>query len=66
MGFLKGKRVLIAGLISERSIAAGIAEAMHREGAELAFTYQNERFKDRVAGMAAEWGSKLLYPCGGR
>src|SRR5690348_11131695 len=58
MGFLTGKRALIIGLATERSIAYGIAEAMKREGAELAFTYQ-ERFKDRVIGMAAEFGSTL-------
>lgn len=63
MGFLKGKRVLIMGLISDRSIAAGIAEAMYREGAELAFTYQNERFKDRIAKMAEAWGSHHIFPC---
>lgn len=63
MAFLKNKRVLIAGLISDRSIAYGIAEAMHREGAELAFTYQNERFRDRVAEMAAKWNSSLVLPC---
>ena len=48
MGFLSGKRALIVGLATERSIAHGIAWAMHREGAELAFTYQNDRLKDRV------------------
>lgn len=63
MGFLTGKRALIVGLISDRSIASGIAGAMHREGAELAFTYQNEKFKDRVSNMAAEWGSKITFPC---
>lgn len=63
MAFLKNKRILIAGLISERSIAYGIAEAMHREGAELAFTYQNERFRDRVAEMAAKWNSSIVLPC---
>jgi enoyl-[acyl-carrier protein] reductase I len=60
MGFLTGKRALIVGLATERSIAYGIASAMHREGAELAFTYQ-ERFKDRVAGMAKEFGSDRVY-----
>jgi enoyl-[acyl-carrier protein] reductase I len=60
MGFLAGKRALIVGLATERSIAYGIASAMHREGAELAFTYQ-ERFKDRVAGMAKEFGSDRVY-----
>jgi enoyl-[acyl-carrier protein] reductase I len=63
MGFLHNKRILIAGLISDRSIAAGIAAAMHREGAQLAFTYQNERFKERVTDMAAQWGSKIAIPC---
>lgn len=63
MGFLDGKRALITGLISNRSIAAGIADAMHREGAELAFTYQNDRFKDRVETMAADWNSKLCFEC---
>ena len=60
MGFLAGKRALIVGLATERSIAYGIAAAMHREGAELAFTYQ-ERFKDRVATMASEFGSDRVY-----
>lgn len=63
MGFLTGKRVLIVGLLSNRSIAYGIAQAMHREGAELAFTYQNEKFKDRIANLAAEWNSKIILPC---
>jgi enoyl-[acyl-carrier protein] reductase I len=60
MGFLTGKRILIVGLATERSIAYGIARAMQREGAELAFSYQ-ERFKDRVEGMAGELGSKLVF-----
>ena len=63
MGFLAGKRILITGLISNRSIAYGIAKACHREGAELAFTYQNERFRDRVAKYAGEFGSKAVFPC---
>jgi len=63
MGFLAGKRVLITGLLSNRSIAYGVAKAARREGAELAFTYQNERFKERVAEMAGEFGSKLVFPC---
>ncbi len=62
MAFLAGKRILITGLLSNRSIAYGIAKAMHREGAELAFTYQNERFQERVTKMAAEFGSSLLFP----
>jgi len=63
MGFLAGKRVLITGLLSNRSIAYGIAKAARREGAELAFTYQNDRFKDRVIEIAGELGSKLAFPC---
>jgi enoyl-[acyl-carrier protein] reductase I len=63
MGILTGKRALIVGLISDRSIAAGIAEAMHREGAELAFTYQNEKFKDRIEKMAKDWNSNIAFPC---
>jgi len=60
MGFLTCKRILIVGLATERSIAYGIAQAMRREGAELAFSYQ-ERFKDRVEGMAGEFGSKIVF-----
>lgn len=63
MGFLSGKRALIVGLASERSIAYGIAEAMKREGAELAFSYQGERLKERVAEMAKGFGSDIVYPC---
>ena len=63
MGFLTGKRILITGLLSNRSIAYGIAKAMHREGAELAFTYQNERVQERVTKLAAEFDSGLLYGC---
>lgn len=63
MGFLAGKRILITGLLSNRSIAYGIARAMKREGAELAFTYVNDRFKERVAKLAAEFGSNLVLPC---
>lgn len=63
MGMLAGKRILVTGLLSNRSISFGIAKAMHREGAELAFTYQNERFKDRVAKLAAEFGSTLIFAC---
>jgi enoyl-[acyl-carrier protein] reductase I len=62
MGFLQGKRALVTGIASERSIATGIAEAMHREGAELAFTYQNEKLKTRVESAAAEYGSKIVLP----
>ena len=63
MGMLDGKRILISGLASKRSIAWGIAESMHREGATLAFTYQNDRLKDRVIEMAEACGSSLVLPC---
>ena len=63
MGFLSGKKFLITGVLSNKSIAAGIAQAMHREGAELAFTYQTDKFKERVAKIAAEYGSDILIPC---
>jgi enoyl-[acyl-carrier protein] reductase I len=62
VGFLAGKRALIVGLATERSIAYGIAAAMRREGAELACTYQNDRLKDRVAGMAQGFGAELVLP----
>ncbi len=63
MGFLAGKRVLITGLLSNRSIAYGIATAMQREGATLAFTYQGEGVKDRVLKLAAQFGSDIVLPC---
>ena len=63
MGFLAGKRLLITGVISNRSIAYGVAAACKREGAELAFTYQGERIKDRVSEFAEEFGSSLVFPC---
>ena len=63
MGFLAGKRVLITGLLSNRSIAYGIASAMQREGATLAFTYQGEGVKDRVLKLAAQFGSDIVLPC---
>src|SRR5210317_419548 len=63
MGMLSGKRALIVGVASKLSIAYGIAAAMHREGAELAFTYQNEKLKDRVLGFAEQWDSNLVFPC---
>jgi enoyl-[acyl-carrier protein] reductase I len=63
MGFLAGKKILVTGLLSNRSIAYGVAKAARREGAELAFTYQNERFKDRVTDMARELGSDIALPC---
>lgn len=63
MGFLANKRALIVGLASNRSIAWGIAQAMRREGAELAFTYQGEKLRERVEKMAQECGSTLTMPC---
>jgi enoyl-[acyl-carrier protein] reductase I len=63
MGFLQGKRALIVGVASKRSIAWGIAEAMHREGAELAFTYQNDKLKTRVEQIAEICESDIIIPC---
>jgi enoyl-[acyl-carrier protein] reductase I len=63
MGFLAGKRLLVTGVLSNRSIAYGIARACHREGAELAFTYVGDRFKDRITEFAAEFGSDIILPC---
>jgi enoyl-[acyl-carrier protein] reductase I len=63
MGFLSGKRLLITGVLSNRSIAYGIARACRREGAELAFSYVGERFKDRITEYAAEFGSTLVFDC---
>ncbi len=62
MGFLAGKKVLITGVASDRSIANGIAEAFHREGAELAFTYQTDRLKSRVEEVAQSTGASLVMP----
>ncbi len=63
MAFLQGKKILITGLLSNRSIAYGIAQACKREGAELAFTYVGERFKERTTEFANEFGSKLIFDC---
>jgi enoyl-[acyl-carrier protein] reductase I len=63
MGFLAGKRLLITGLLSNRSIAYGIAKACKREGAELAFSYVGERFKDRITEFATEFGTNLVFDC---
>jgi enoyl-[acyl-carrier protein] reductase I len=63
MGFLAGKRFLITGVLSNRSIAYGIARACRREGAELAFSYQGERFRGRVTEFAGEFGSELVFDC---
>ena len=63
MGMLDGKRALIVGLASNRSIAWGIAKAMQREGAELAFTFQNDKLRDRVEKLAADCGTEITVPC---
>ena len=63
MALLSGKKILVTGLLSNRSIAYGIARSAKREGAELAFTYVGERFKERVAGLARDFASDLVYPC---
>jgi enoyl-[acyl-carrier protein] reductase I len=62
-GFLSGKKLLITGVLSNRSIAYGIARACHDQGAELAFSYVGERFKDRITEFAAEFGSNLVFDC---
>jgi enoyl-[acyl-carrier protein] reductase I len=62
MGILTGKRALIVGVATDRSIAWGIAQAMHAQGADLAFTYGNERLKDRVEPLAASVGSSIVLP----
>ncbi len=63
MGFLQGKRILITGVISNRSIAYGIANACREQGAEIALTYVGDRFKERVQSYAAELGSDIVIPC---
>jgi enoyl-[acyl-carrier protein] reductase I len=63
MGFLTGKKFLITGVLSNRSIAYGIAKACHEQGAELAFSYVGERFKDRITEFAADFNSKLIFDC---
>ena len=63
MSFLKNKRILVTGVLSNRSIAYGIAKACHEQGAELAFTYVGDRFKDRITGFADDFGSKIIIPC---
>ena len=62
MSLLKDKKILLTGVLSNRSIAYGIAKACHREGAQLAFTYQNERFLDRITGFAKEFDSDIVLP----
>jgi enoyl-[acyl-carrier protein] reductase I len=63
MGFLAGKKLLITGVLSNRSIAYGIAKACHEQGAELAFSYVGERFKERITEFAADFNSKLIFDC---
>jgi len=63
MGFLAGKRLLITGVLSNRSIAYGIARACHAQGAELAFSYVGERFRDRITEYAKDFGSELVFDC---
>lgn len=63
MGFLSGKKLLITGVLSNRSIAYGVARACHQQGAELAFSYVGERFKDRITELAADFGSNLIFDC---
>lgn len=63
MGFLNGKKFLITGVLSNRSIAYGIARACHQQGAELAFSYVGERFKERITEFASEFGSNLIFDC---
>ena len=63
MGFLVGKKLLITGVLSNRSIAYGIAKACHEQGAELAFSYVGERFKERITEFAADFNSTLIFDC---
>jgi enoyl-[acyl-carrier protein] reductase I len=63
MGFLTGKKLLITGVLSNRSIAYGIARACKAQGAELAFSYVGERFKERITEFAADFGSSLIFDC---
>ena len=63
MGFLQGRKILVTGLLSNRSIAYGIAKALTREGATLAFTYQAAELRERVEGLAQEFGAAAVLPC---
>ena len=63
MTMLQGKKILITGMISERSIAYGIAKACHEQGAELAFTYVVDKLEERVRKLAAEFNSELVFRC---
>jgi len=63
MNLLAGKKILITGVLSNRSIAYGVAKACQREGATLAFTYVNDELKERVARLAADFGTCPVLPC---
>ncbi len=63
MGFLSNKKILVTGLLSNRSIAYGVAKAMKREGAELAFTYAGENIRERVERLAPDFDGKIIVPC---
>ena len=63
MGFLADRKILVTGVLSNRSIAYGVARACKREGATLAFTYVNDDLKDRVAKLAADFGDCPVLPC---
>jgi enoyl-[acyl-carrier protein] reductase I len=63
MNFLQGKKILVTGVLSKKSIAYGIASACHKQGAELAFSYADEKFKDRVADLAKDFNSNILLKC---
>lgn len=63
MGFLNKRKILVVGMLSNKSIAYGIAQALKREGAELAFTYYGEKFKGRIEKLASEFDSELILPC---
>src|SRR3990172_5619038 len=65
MGFLSGKKILVTGLLSDRSIAYGVAKAARREGAQLGFTYQNQRFRDPGSGLARGPGRETALRCVG-
>ena len=63
MNLLKNKNVLIVGVANKHSIAAGIAESMSKNGANIALTYQNERLKDNVIKLGKDWGVDTFLPC---
>ena len=63
MKFLKGKKALVLGIASNRSIAWGISDSLRKNGAELAFTYQNDKLKERVTKLATECDSNIILPC---